>query len=173
MDGGVAVNPMPYILLKKIGKYDTDLRPHNMVLSNYERKTSQTMGVIQVDVTVGSITRLTIFMVILSKASYNPLLDREWIHVTGEVPLSLHQRIVIWRNDKIIDNVEVDQGYYIAEVNHVDKNLKNIAPCTYAGFAYMPLEEAFYSLKLYPTHEFTWRRELMGERYYDNIQPTG
>lgn len=45
------------------------------------------------------------------------------------------------------------------EVNHVDrrnfdKNLANIASCSLVGFTYMPLEEAFYSLKLYLTHGF-------------------
>lgn len=40
------------------------------------------------------------------------------------------------------------------EVNHVDKinfdkNLANIAPCTPAWLAYVPLDEALYSLKLH------------------------
>lgn len=47
----------------------------------------------------------------------------------------------------------------MAEVNHVDKrnfdrNLANIAPCAPAELAYMPLEEAFFSLNLHPTHGF-------------------
>lgn len=44
IDGGVVVNLMPPFLLRKLGKYD--LRPHNIVLSNYESKTGHTMGVI-------------------------------------------------------------------------------------------------------------------------------
>lgn len=36
VDGGAVMNIMPHFLLKKIGKYDTDVRPYNMVLSNYE-----------------------------------------------------------------------------------------------------------------------------------------
>lgn len=180
VDGGAAVNLMLHILLAKIGKFDTDLRLHNMVLSNYKGKTGQAMRVIQVDITVGSITRPTVFMVIVSKANYNLLLGREWIHGIGVVPLSFHQRIAIWCEDGIVENIEVGQGYYMAEVNHVDKrnfdrNLANIAPCAPAEFAYMPLEEAFFSLKLHPTHGFTWDREIMGERFYnsDEIRPTG
>ena len=38
VDGSAAVNLMPYTLFKKMGKCDDDLRHHNMVLSNYERK---------------------------------------------------------------------------------------------------------------------------------------
>lgn len=126
------------------------------------------------NVTVGSITRPTIFMVITSRASYNLLLGREWIHGIGEVHSSLHQRIVIWREDGIVENIEADQGYYVAEVNHVDKtnfdrNLENIAPCGPAELAYMPLKEEFFSLNLHLTHGFTWGREVMGEKFYDSV----
>lgn len=134
-----------------------------MVLSNYEGKTRHTLGVIQVDMTVRSITRPTVFMVITSKASYNLVLSREWIHGIWVVPSSLHQRVAIWRNDGIVENIEVNQGYFMAEVNHVDrrnfdKSLASIALCSLAGFAYMPLEEEFYSLKLHLTHGFIWDR---------------
>lgn len=132
-----------------------------MVLLNYQGKTSQMMGVIHDDVTVGLITRPNFFMVIAPKVSYNLLLGRGWIHGVGAVPSLLHQRIAIWRNDIIVKNVEAGQGYYTVEVNHVDKrnfdkNLVYITPCAPAGFAYMPLEKAFYSLKLHPTHGFMW-----------------
>lgn len=70
---------VPHFLLRKIGKYDTNLRSHKMVLSNYEGKMGNIMGVIQVNVTVKSIIRPTIFIVITSKAGYNLLLGREWI----------------------------------------------------------------------------------------------
>lgn len=80
VDGGAAINLMPHFLLRKIGKYDTDLRPHNTVLSDYTGKSGHTMGIIHVDLTVRSITWPNVFMVITSKASYNLLLGREWIH---------------------------------------------------------------------------------------------
>lgn len=76
VDEGATINLMPIFLLEKIGKFDTNLRPHNMVLSNYEGKTGQTIGLIQIDVIMRSITRPTMFMVIMSKASYNLLLGR-------------------------------------------------------------------------------------------------
>lgn len=118
--GGIAFNLMPHFLLRKIGKYDTDMRPHNMVLSNYEANTGHTMGVIHVNVIVGSITRPIIFIVITSKESYNLILGREWIHDIGVVPSSLYQRVEIWRNYGIVYKLESDQGYFIEEVNHVD-----------------------------------------------------
>lgn len=51
VDRGETINLMPDFLLGKIGKFDTDLRLYNTVLSNYEGKIIQTMRVIQVDIT--------------------------------------------------------------------------------------------------------------------------
>ncbi|MCH79898.1 hypothetical protein A2U01_0000659 [Trifolium medium] len=76
IDRGVAVNLIPHSLLRKIGKYYTDLHSHNIVLSNYEGKTGHSMGAIQVDVCVGSTIRLTFFLVVPSKANYNLMFGR-------------------------------------------------------------------------------------------------
>ena len=62
VDGGAAVNLMPRSFMKRIGKFDTDLKPHNMVLSNYEGKTSHILGTIQVNLSVGSTSRPTLFI---------------------------------------------------------------------------------------------------------------
>lgn len=60
-------------MFKKMRKCDDDLRQHNMVLSNYEGKTSNILGVIQVDLAVGTTIQSTLFMVINSEVdqSYN------------------------------------------------------------------------------------------------------
>lgn len=75
VDGGATINLIPYTLFKKIGKCDDDLRQHNMVLSNYEGKISNILGVVQVDLTIGMTTRSMLFMVINSKSNFNLLLD--------------------------------------------------------------------------------------------------
>ena len=90
VDGGAAVNLMSQPLLKIIGKCDADPKPHNKVFSNYEGKTGFSLGALQVNLTVGSVTRPTLFMVMPSKANFNLLLGREWIHVIGVVPSSMH-----------------------------------------------------------------------------------
>lgn len=63
--GGTSVNLVSYSVFKKMGRADKDLRPHNMVLSNYEGRISNILGVIQVDLSVGSTSRPTLFMVIV------------------------------------------------------------------------------------------------------------
>ena len=93
VDGGTVVNLMLQSLLKRIGKFDTNLKPHNIVLTNYEGKSGHSLGAIQVDLAVGSITRLTLFMVFPSKYNFNFLLGREWVHRVGNVSSSMHQSI--------------------------------------------------------------------------------
>lgn len=121
MDCGATVNLMSHHMLRKIGKYDTDAKPHNMVLSNHEGKVGSTLGVIQVELTVGTVTRSTMFMIMETKSNYNLLLGREWIYGVEVVPSSMHQRIIIWSPYGIVENTEADQGYFKTPINHVDR----------------------------------------------------
>ncbi|KAI5425884.1 hypothetical protein KIW84_031635 [Lathyrus oleraceus] len=171
VDCGATMNLMPYRMLEKIGKYDTDAKPHNMVLTNYEGKLGSTLGAIQVELTVGTVTRSTMFMIVETKANCNMLLGREWIHGVGAVPSSMHQRIIIRRPDGIAENIEADQGYFRTHINHVDrsqfdKHLATIAPCDSAEFAFTHDDNAYCSLSLHPHYGFRWDREVVGE---DNL----
>jgi hypothetical protein len=120
IDGGAPVNLMPYSLLNKIGKYDTNHHDHKIVLSKYEGKNCHSWGAIQVDVAIGSSIKPTLFIVVPSKVNYNMLLGREWIHGVRVVPSTLHQRLTIWRDDGMVENIEVDQSYYLSEINHIN-----------------------------------------------------
>ncbi|KEH39965.1 hypothetical protein MTR_1g016990 [Medicago truncatula] len=95
--------------------------------------------------------------------------EEEWIHGIGVVPSSMHQRISIWRDDgiveniDIVENIEADQSYFLAKVNQItrktfDKNLANIAPCSSAKSDDANQTYAS-SMKLHPTHGFMWKRE--------------
>lgn len=61
---GAAINLMSYSLLSKIEKFDTDLKPHNMVLYNYEGKINHSLWEIQVDLAIRTSIQPTLFMVI-------------------------------------------------------------------------------------------------------------
>ena len=124
-----------------------------MVLTNYEGTTGNSLGAVEVDLVVGSISRTTMFMVVPSKANFNVLLGREWIHGVGAVPSTLHQRIVIWRKDGLVENIEADQSYFLAEVNNItkktfDKKLASIPPVMSLGPKYTISEDERYSMRL-------------------------
>lgn len=162
INGGATINLMPYTLFKKMGKIDEDLRQYNMVLSNYEGKTSNIMGVVQVDLAVGTTTRLTLFMVIDSKANFNLLLCREWIHGIGVIPSMIHQRLIIRRKEGIVENIEADQIYYQFDDRGFkrlfDRHLANIAPCGDESGSYTFVNTGRV-LNFDPDHGFIWDNE--------------
>lgn len=92
---------------------------------------------------VGSAVRPTLFMVIPSVENCNLLLGCEWIHGIGDVPSTLHQRLPIWREDGIVENVEADHGYFTADAKMVnmrnfDKALATIPPCYPKHYVFQP-----------------------------------
>ncbi|MCI04703.1 hypothetical protein A2U01_0025750 [Trifolium medium] len=96
------------------------------------------------------------------------LLGREWIHGVGAMSSTMHQRLIVWREDGLVEYVEADQSAYVTETNTVtlqnfDKNLASIAPCGEQDAAFNPeemvSENVYHSVKLHPTHGFCWERE--------------
>ena len=141
-----------------------------MVLTNYEGTTGNSLGAVEVDLVVGSISRTTMFMVVPSKANFNVLLGREWIHGVGAVPSTLYQRIAIWRKDGLVENIEADQSYFLAEMNNItkknfDKKLASIPPVMSRGPKYTISEDEMYSMNLQPRSGFVWEREFIDQDY--------
>src|ERR1044072_1062373 len=160
IDGGAAINLMPSTLLKEIGKSISDLRPHNMVLSDFEGKTTKSLGVILLSVRVGTVIRPTLFVVVASKANYNMLLGREWIHGVGAVPSTLHQVVSIWRDDGVVENIEADQSYFLAEVAQINRanfetRMAHIAPYSALGNEFSHPGNTTYAIRLDPIIGFT------------------
>jgi len=63
MDGGAAVNIMPYVMLRKLGKSSDDLTKIDMMLKDFKRVVSPALGALCVDLTIGSKTLPTTFFV--------------------------------------------------------------------------------------------------------------
>ena len=117
-------------------------------------------------------------MVIHGRPSYNLLVGREWLHGIGIVPSSMHQCQIIWKEDDIVENIEADQGYFMADINNVgqnqfDRKQANIAPCQPTEEMYANMNEAFVSLKLHETHGFVWDVEPLEDPCAEEPVPTG
>lgn len=79
------------------------------------------------------------------------------------VPSTVHQRLVIWRKDGIVENIEADQSYYrIDEAKgskkSLDQHLVNITPCEDESGSYT-LVNTGRVLNLDPGHGFLWDAE--------------
>nr|AAR06334.1 hypothetical protein [Oryza sativa Japonica Group] len=118
VDGRAAVNLMPYATFRKLGRNAEDLIKTNMVLKDFGGNPSETKGVLNVELTVGSKTIPTTFFVIDGKGSYSLLLGRDWIHANCCIPSTMHQCLIQWQGDKI-------------EIVSVDSQLKMENPSYY------------------------------------------
>jgi len=170
VDGGATVNMFPQSILTKIGLCEIDLKPHNVVLTNYEGTSGHSLGAVEVGLVVGSIKRNIMFLVVPSKANFNALLGRELIHGVGVVPSTLHQIVSIWREDGLVENIEANQSYFRAEVNTItkenfDKQLANIPPCISLGPTYEVQNDKMFSMQLIPKYGFQWHREIVDAKY--------
>ena len=73
---------------------------------------SKTLGVLHIDITVGSKTSLSSFFVINSTANYNALLGRDWIHANWCASSSLHQFLLFWKGE--VEVVRANKQPFIA-----------------------------------------------------------
>jgi hypothetical protein len=64
VDGGSAVNVMPYTTFRKLGMGPGDLTPTSIILNDFAGNPSDTKGCVHVDLMIGSKTLLTTFFVI-------------------------------------------------------------------------------------------------------------
>jgi len=103
VDGSVAINLMPYLTFRKLGKKAEDLCPTDMRLIDFSGNISVTKGVVCVELIFGSKSFPTTFFTVDAKGTYNILLGRDWIHANCCIPSTMHQSLIQW----IGDNVEV------------------------------------------------------------------
>lgn len=96
VDGGAAVNLIPYSLFKKLGRGDDELKKTNMILNGFNDEPTEAKGVFSVELTVGNKTLPTAFFIVDVQGNYNIILDRCWIHANCCVPSTLHQCLIQW-----------------------------------------------------------------------------
>jgi hypothetical protein len=115
VDGGAAVNVMPYTTFRKLGMGPGDLTPTSIILNDFAGNPSDTKGYVHVDLMIGSKILLTTFFVIEGKGAYSLLLGRDWIHANCCIPSTMHQQLVQWVDDDI-EVVQSDDSVSVANV---------------------------------------------------------
>ena len=77
VNGGAAVNLMPYTTFRKLGKGLEDLLETDLMLKDFGGNASKTRGSINVELTIESKTLPTSFFIIDGKGTYSLLLGRD------------------------------------------------------------------------------------------------
>ena len=106
IDGGAAVNVLPISTLAKIGKSRSDMVPTQTTISSFAGDESVPMGCLVLDVTVGSVVTPTLFFIMGTKATYQALLGRCWIHSARCLPSTLHRKLWIWNKDGEVEEID-------------------------------------------------------------------
>ncbi|CAL8992752.1 unnamed protein product, partial [Prunus brigantina] len=109
VDGGAAINLLPYRMLSKMGRTEKDLIPTRLTVTNFAGGITKTHGILDVDVIVGSKElKIAFFVVDTTSTTYNALLGRDWIHQSLCVPSTLHQQLALWNEEGYMEIVEAD-----------------------------------------------------------------
>ena len=95
LDNGSSIKVMP------LGRSIGDLIEIEVFVSVFTGEISKTLGVLPIDITMGSKTSLSASFVINSTANYNSLLGRDWIHANWCVSSSFHQFLLFWKGDEV------------------------------------------------------------------------
>ncbi|XP_019252792.1 PREDICTED: uncharacterized protein LOC109231596 [Nicotiana attenuata] len=93
VDGGSSVDVCPLSTLQSM-KIDTDrIRPNNVRIRAFDGSARDTIGEINLTMTIGPVDFEIVFQVVDMATSYNFLLGRPWIHTARAVPSTLHQML--------------------------------------------------------------------------------
>ncbi|CAL2257099.1 unnamed protein product [Prunus armeniaca] len=109
VDGGAAINLLPHRMLSKMGRTEKDLIPTRLTVTNFAGGITKTLGILDVDVLVGSKKlKVAFFVVDTTSTTYNALLGRDWIHQSLCVPSTLHQQLALWNEEGYMEIIEAD-----------------------------------------------------------------
>jgi hypothetical protein len=100
VDGGIAINLMPYsVFYKLVWVYD-ELVKTNLTLNGVGGNPMEAWGVVSKELTVGSKSNV-VFFVVEVQGNYSVILGCDWIHANCCVPTTIHQLLIQWIDDEM------------------------------------------------------------------------
>lgn len=109
VDNGSALNVLPLSTLNKLPVDSSHMKRCQNIVRAFDGTERRVMGRIEVPLLIGPATYEVDFLVMDIKPSYNCLLGRPWIHSAGAVPSSLHQKLKLVSEGRLVTiNAEED-----------------------------------------------------------------
>lgn len=81
--------------MKRLGRGNHDLIPTNVLVRSFVGDITTTRSILPLNTEVGRQKMLSTFFVVDSRATYNALLDRDWILAATCLPSSMHQALIL------------------------------------------------------------------------------
>ncbi|KAA3477043.1 hypothetical protein EPI10_010962 [Gossypium australe] len=109
IDNGSALNVLPLSTLNRLPVHSSHMKTCQNIVRAFDGTERRVMGRIEIPLLIGPNTYEVDFLVMNIKPSYNCLLGRPWIHTAGAVPSSLHQKLKLVADGRLITiNAEED-----------------------------------------------------------------
>ncbi|XP_052885310.1 uncharacterized protein LOC108484772 [Gossypium arboreum] len=109
VDNGSTLNVLPLSTLNQLPIDSSHMKACHNVVKAFDGTKRKVMGRIDIPLEIGPNTYEVNFLVIDIKSSYNCLWGRPWIYSVGAVPSSLHQKLKLVTNGRLITiNAEED-----------------------------------------------------------------
>ncbi|KAK5775762.1 hypothetical protein PVK06_043701 [Gossypium arboreum] len=109
IDNGSALNVLPLSTLNRLPIDSSHMKTMQNIVRAFDGTERKVMGRIEVPLQIGPNTYEVDFLVMDITTSYNYLLGRPWIHSVGAVPSSLHQKLKLVMEGRLITiNAEED-----------------------------------------------------------------
>src|SRR2546429_5191305 len=121
VDDGSALNVCPLKLLSKFKIEAADLEPSSMVIRAYDNTKKGVEGTFTAKIRVGPVESSVEVTVLDIPATFAMLLSRPWFHPLGGVPSTLHRKIKLPFEDKIV-TVCAQEEWDVALVGEAEEN---------------------------------------------------
>ena len=102
LDNSSALNVCPFVTAITLGFSPSDFGPSKQTVRAYDGTQRTVMGTLTTHVMISPVRYSILFQVLRIQSSFNLLLGRPWIHETGVIPSSLHQKVKFIHEGSIV-----------------------------------------------------------------------
>ncbi|XP_040932084.1 uncharacterized protein [Gossypium hirsutum] len=138
IDNGLALNVLPLSTLNILPIDSSHMKTCHNVVRAFDGTERKVMGGIDIPLMIGPNTYEVEFLVMDIKPSYNCLLGRPWIHSAGAVPSSLHQKLKLVTDGRLVTiNAEEDNIAAVAsDAPYVEVN-EEAVECSFRSLEFV------------------------------------
>ena len=115
IDNELTLNVFPMSTLEHLNVYTSLIHPTTMIIRAFDGTLREVQGEIKLAIGVGPMSFMVNFQVIKVDSPYNMLLGRPWLHATGGVASTLHQRLKFPSKDLMITIMAEEPLTFIKE----------------------------------------------------------
>ena len=135
LDNGSSLNVMPMSTLLRLPIHLSNLRKSQMVVRAFDGTKQEVLGNIKLPIQVGPCTFDSEFLVMNINPSYNCLLRRPWIHMAGEVPSTLHQKVKFMVEESLVTVVAEEDMIATTTIIALYLEVKeDVVECSFRSF---------------------------------------